>query len=376
MDLARFQDGFTYEEIMRQPHIWREALADLAGRKQEMRAWLAEYQQRVWVFTGCGTSYYLAQSGAALFERVTGLRTRAVPASEVLISPDLIFNRHEQHLLVAISRSGTTTETLRAMRAAGAGVGVPVLSVSCDAGSPLSREGDLRLTFPFPLEHSVVMTGSFTTMLLAILYLGLQAGGQEDKLALLDQVPAACAALLRRNEARIAEVADRRTSDFVFLAQGPFLGLANEAALKMKEMSISPSAGFHALEFRHGPMSVVTEKTLITFLLSQAGQALELQVATDMKKLGAEVAILHGAAADLEAPFADHCFAVPGHFGDLFSPFLYMPLLQLLGYYHARCKGIHPDRPKNLSAVVTLDDSGGMRLEEQLNGRLDGGHGH
>lgn len=375
MDLTRFQDGHTFAEIMRQPEIWRAAMAALSGNRAELAGWLKAHQERVWIFTGCGTSYYLAQSGAALFELVTGLRTRAVPASEILTYPQLVFNRHERPLLVAISRSGTTTETLRALSKARSGFGVPVLSISCDDASPLSREGDLRLTFPFPAEHSVVMTGSFTTMLLGILYLGLQAEGQQHHLEQLAEVPAVAAAWMAASQAGIAAVADRPASDFVFLAQGPYLGLANEASLKMKEMSISPSVCYHALEFRHGPMSVVSDKTLITLLLSDAGRALELRVAADMKKLGAEVAVLHAAAAALEAPFIDHGFTAPGSFGDLFNPFLYMPLLQLLGYYHARSKGIDPDRPRNLTAVVTLDESGGLTLTDAVNGHHSSGNG-
>jgi len=356
MELDRIQDGHTYREIVRQPAIWREALAVLAGQRREMGDFIAAHRERLWTFTGCGTSYYLAQSGAALFEMVTGLRTRAVPASEILIYPELVFNPRDQHLLVAFSRSGTTTETLRAVRKAKAELKLPVLPISCDMASPLSREGDFRLTFPFPAERSVVMTGSFTTMLMAILYLALQSGAHAARLAMLEKIPASCEELIGSSESRIAAIADRREADFVFLAQGPYLGLANEAALKMKEMAISSSVGFHALEFRHGPMSVVTDKTMIVMLLSEPGRQLELQVAADMKKLGAEVVLMHGADRKIDASYIDHLFGVPARFGDLFNPFLFMPLLQLFGYYHARFKGIHPDRPKNLTAVVTLND--------------------
>ena len=356
MDLTQFQDGHTYQEIKRQPALWREALAALGAKKKELQEWINTNRDRVWVFTGCGTSYYLAQSGAALFEMVTGIRTRAVPASEVLIYPNLIFNPHDQYLLIAISRSGTTTETLRAARKAKSELQLPLLSISCDANSPLSQAGHYSITFPFPAEKSVVMTGSFTTMLLSILCLALYSSGSGEQLARLDEIPAASAALMRDFEAAIAAVAAREGADFVFLAQGPYLGLANEASLKMKEMSISQSVGFHALEFRHGPMSIVTERTLITVLLSQSGQDLELQVAADMKKLGAEVMILHASTRPMDKTLADHEIRVPDTCGDLYAPFLYMPLLQLFGYYHARHRGIHPDQPKNLSAVVTLDE--------------------
>jgi len=101
---------------------------------------------------------------------------------------------------------------------------------------------------------------------------------------------------------------------------------------------------------------VVTDKTVIVLLLSEACRRLELQVAADMKKFGSTVALLHSVDGKLGGSHLDHLFGVPARFGDLFNPFLFMPLFQLFGYYHARFKGIHPDRPKNLTAVVTLTD--------------------
>ncbi len=356
MDLSILQNGHTYQEIVRQQEIWQGALASWPDQKNEHQEIIEKFRERVWVFSGCGTSYYLAQTGAALFEMITGFRTRAVPASEILTYPRLVFNPHDHYVLVALSRSGTTTEIVRAARKTKNELNCPVLSISCDTTSPLSKEGDHRLTFPFPAEKSVVMTGSFTTMLLSIVYLALQAKPQNVWSAWLEKIPAVSTDLMRKSESAVAAVADRRETDFVFLAQGPYLGLANEASLKIKEMSISPSVSYHALEFRHGPMSIVTGHTLITILVSEAGRTLELQLAEDMKKLGAQVLLLHSSKAPLQNVGIDFSLQVPDQFGDSLNAFLYMPLLQLLGYYHARCKGIHPDQPKNLTAVVTLKD--------------------
>ncbi len=354
MDLTKYQTGCTYQEIIRQQEIWRTALSSLFGQRSLHGQWVKKFKDHVWVFSGCGTSYYLAQTGACLFEMITGFRTRAVPASEILTYPQLVFNPRDRHLLVAISRSGTTTEILWAAQKVKKDLHLPVLTISCDSQSPMAQEGDYQLVFPFPSEQSVVMTGSFTTMLFSIVYLALQDGANEGALAKLKRVAQVSQKFMQKNETAIAEIAAAKTSDFVFLAQGPFLGLANEASLKIKEMSISSSVSFHALEFRHGPMSIVTGDTLVTIILSEGGHSYELQLARDLKKLGARLLLLHGTDGSIADNTADFSIQVPSGYGDWFNSFLYMPLLQLLGYYYAKYRGINPDKPKNLTAVVTL----------------------
>lgn len=356
MDLANHQNGYTYQEIVRQQKIWKEALTSLSLKGAEHKKWFRDLRDRVWVFSGCGTSYYLAQTGSSLFEMITGLRTRAVPASEILTYPGLVFNQQEQHVLMAISRSGTTTEIVRAVQKTKRELDIPVISISCNGQSPLAQEGQYRLLFPFQPEQSVVMTGSFTTMLLSIVHMALQSKQSDALMESLAEISGISEKVMQEHEKTVVQVASSGVTDFVFLAQGPYLGIANEASLKMKEMSISSSVSFHALEFRHGPMSVVTENTLITILLSQSGEKYELSLAEDMKKMGAKVLLL-GAANGLESDNkADFYIQVPGGFGDVFNSFLFMPILQLLGFYHAIHKGINPDQPKNLTAVVKLND--------------------
>ncbi|HPR88929.1 MAG TPA: SIS domain-containing protein [bacterium] len=348
-------DNFTYREIHRQPEIWRGALAALAAAQNEHRSLLREYRDHLWVFTGCGTSFYLAQTAAALFSELTGLRSKAVPASEILIYPELVFNPHERTLAVAFSRSGTTTEIVRAVEKTRDELGIPVLSISCDPASPLALACEHHVTFPFPTEQSVVMTGSFTTMLLSLVQTALQGRELTEPAALLEQLPAAAAAVLHLADALLPGITARAFSQFVFLAQGPFYGLANEAALKMNEMSLSASRSFHALEYRHGPMSTTTTETLITLLASEKGLCYELQMAADMKKLGAQILLLHDRSLTQVPAEVDFDLCVPGPGGDLANALVYMPVLQLLGYYNALQRNQNPDQPHNLSAVVKLE---------------------
>lgn len=347
--------NFTYQEIIRQQSGWEKALAQLEMNRPSILGALAPFRDRVWVFCGCGSSYYLAQTAGAAFEMITGIRTRVVPASEILMLPELVFNPRDSYLLVSLSRSGTTTETVRATQKARNEFKLPVLAVSCNPASTLNRESEIHLSFPFEPERSVVMTGSFTTMLLSVIYTAYLLSSRPADGAALMPVPDASRKVMQASEAMLRELVSGPYHDFVFLGQGALLGIANEAALKMQEMAISVSQGYHSLEYRHGPMSTVTGGTLLTILSSSASAPYDAQLARDMKKLGARVLLLTGASGNARPHGVDEQIEIPGDFGDMLIPLLYMPLLQMLAYYRAISQKIDPDNPKNLSQVVELD---------------------
>ena len=141
---------------------------------------------------------------------------------------------------------------------------------------------------------------------------------------------------------------------FFFLGSGPLYGLACEAMLKMKEMSLSYSEAYHVLEFRHGPKSMVDATSLVVGLLSENAFVEECAVLADMRRLGARtLAIVPDDKAD--SAIADSLVTLPDDRSSI-SPSLvfYLPILQLLAYYRSRSKGLDPDGPRNLTAVVTL----------------------
>ena len=213
---------------------------------------------------------------------VTGLRTRAVPASEILIYPELVFNRVIAPP-VAFSRSGTTTETLRAVRKAKAELKLPVLPISCDMASPLSREGDFRLTFPFPAERSVVMTGSFTTMLMAILYLDLQSGDHAARLDMPENIPGSCEELMGSTNPGCGDrgPAVRR---ICLPGRGPtWFGQRG----RPEDEEWHSSHGFHALESATARCRV-TDNHDRHGCFPEPGRQLELQRCADMQEVGAE----------------------------------------------------------------------------------------
>jgi glucosamine--fructose-6-phosphate aminotransferase (isomerizing) len=143
--------------------------------------------------------------------------------------------------------------------------------------------------------------------------------------------------------------------DYVFLGQGPFHGIAREAALKVMEMSCSYSQVFHTLEFRHGPKAIVTPATCLTFFLSETAQKEEAEVLSEMKELGgATVAICNRAGETIQQ--ASDLVVQMDTAGDelaLLAP--YTVPCQLMGFFTGLRKGLNPDEPKNLTRVVILD---------------------
>jgi glutamine---fructose-6-phosphate transaminase (isomerizing) len=133
---------------------------------------------------------------------------------------------------------------------------------------------------------------------------------------------------------------------FYFLGSGIRHGLACEVNLKMKEMTLTHSEAFHFLEFRHGPMSMVNQSAVILGMLSDANRAHEAKVLSEMKTLG-------GTAIGLGEQDTDVKFqsGIP----ESVRGVLYLPVLQLMAFYRSVAKGLNPDRPNHLSAVVRLD---------------------
>lgn len=341
----------TYKEIMEQPAAWEDArLAFLARQDDVQSAWNAAGVQRV-LFTGCGSTYYLSQTAASLFEAQTGVPASAYPGSEFLLFPDRVLQGAEHTLLVTISRSGTTTETLLAQQAFRRHGGRANWAITCYPQSPLAVEADLVLPAVAGQEQSVAQTKSFASMLFLAQLMAAALGGQDTAIA--EALPAIGTELLQNSEALMADLGGRLDYDrLVFLGSSYQHGVASEAMLKMTEMSLSFSSAFHFLEYRHGPMSLATEKALISGLLSDKAFAREQQVLMEMKELGAATLALNPTSFAIDS---DWQIALPDNLPDWARPVLFLPPLQLLAFYRSMAKGLDPDNPRNLTAVVYLD---------------------
>lgn len=345
--------SYTWQEIVSQPQTWRATLDLFTRDKAALEGFLSQADFDQILIVGCGSTHYLAQAAAAILAHCTGIPACGLPSSELWLFPSL--HPIAQALLLAVSRSGATTETLRALERFQDIKTGPAVAITCCPESPLARQADFVLVAREGQEQSIAQTRSFTSMLLLTQALTAVLASDEGMLERLHRLPGA----LEDMVARLGNLPERLGADqdierFFFLGGGPLYGLANEAMLKTKEMSISYAEAYHPLEFRHGPMSVVNENTLVVGFLSDTGLAVELRVLEEMQRLGARTLALTEDASVFRNWRAEHVVELRSGLDEWERGPLYLPVVQRLAYHRAVAKGLDPDRPSNLKAVVEL----------------------
>jgi len=356
----------TLAEIFSQPHIWAET--DLHLKKSHLLDHLTDTfsPRSPWLFVGCGSSYYLSRLIAALWTKHFYIPATGVPASELLFAPEETLRRIGAEQIVLMSRSGETTEVLRAAELLQSYKTVQTLGVTCNPLSVLEKLCTHTFKLDWADEKSTVMTRSFTAILLAFQRLGLQFVGDTQLSSALDQLPRKGQLWFDENAHKIQSFAGKRKfSDYVFLGQGVHYWLAQEAGLKVTEMSSSYAQVYHSLEFRHGPRSIAGPETLITFYISDAAKEAEATLVRELKELGAVTCVIVNRATPelkahsdllielaLDGPeFARYALtAIPAH---------------LLGTAVGLRKGLNPDAPKNLTRAVVLSSHVGSRTAKR-----------
>ncbi len=285
------------------------------------------------VVIGCGSSYHLAFSVAALLNEA-GTHAMAVPGGEWWLRPQAYVPAGTRVQVVAISRSGESSETVRAAERSRAD-GHRVTAFTCTPDSSLVRAADTVVSAATHAEEGIVMTSSASLMLLMGLHLAghaLEPGTVAAAGILLDQVSEAAPSLLAGRE------------HFVFLGTGPLWGIAREGALKLQEMSLAMVEAYPTLDYRHGPISLADERTLVVMLDAPDAAADETKLVGELQARGARVLGLGGAG--------DVRFDVQGQAA--LRGLTLLPALQILGERLAQAKGLDTAAPRGLTKVIVL----------------------
>ena len=349
----------TLAEILSQPQIWSETDARLR-ESQLLEKYAALFSPRSpWLFVGCGSSYYLSRLIAALWTKHFYIPATGVPASELLFAPEETLRRLGAEQVVLMSRSGETTEVLRAAELLQKHKTVQTLGVTCNPQSPLEPLCTHTFQPSWADEKSTVMTRSFTAILLAFQRLGLQFVSDEQYSAALDRLPQRGQCWLDDQAKKIRDFAGRmKFADYVFLGQGVHYWLAQEAGLKVTEMSSSYAQVYHSLEFRHGPRSIAGPNTLITFYISDAAAEEETLLAEELKQLGAGICVIANRATPALRKHSDLLVEL-GLEGPEFARYAVSAIpAHLIGTAIGLRKGLNPDAPKNLTRAVVLGSNG------------------
>jgi glucosamine--fructose-6-phosphate aminotransferase (isomerizing) len=362
-------ETFMLKEIHEQADAVAETIADRTVREDgvdlDEAASLSDEQlakvKRI-VVVACGTSYHAGLIGRYAIEEWARVPVEVEVASEYRYRNPVV---GEDDLVIGITQSGETADTLAAMRLAGER-GATVLAVTNVMGSQATRDADGVLFTRAGLEIGVAATKTFLCQV-AVMYLlalklaelrgTLDADRRRELIADLKHVPAAIAELLDGEEARIQPVAERFGPSSFFLYIGRHVGLpvALEGALKLKEISYIATDAYAAGEMKHGPIALLDEATPVVAVATDS-PVLE-KVVSNMQEVRARGAHVIAVATEGNTEIGEHAevvLRVPS-IDWMLQPILAIIPLQLLAYAIARTRGLNVDQPRNLAKTVTVE---------------------
>ncbi|MCK4819645.1 SIS domain-containing protein, partial [bacterium] len=335
--MSELKGMFTYKEILSQGQIWEKTIPTIMESLSVNSDWKKrEYDE--YLIIGCGSTHYLSLAAASMWSIITKKTAYAFPSSEFWLYPKMCITT-KNPTLITISRSGQTTETLNAMDVFKEITTKKSITISCYENSEMVKRSEFSLVAKDAWEKSIAQTRSFSSMYIATQLLAGWFIGGNTFLGELKKLPSLFEALVAKYKSLAKLLGEnKKIQQFVFLGSGPYFGLAEECMLKMKEMSLSVSQGFRLLEYRHGPMSVATENTLIIGMINSERQNEELSVLKNMKSLGATtLAIVDKAPQNLMG--LDYIVEMNSGISDIARAILNLPILQLLAFYRAKMNG-------------------------------------
>ena len=231
--------------------------------------------------------------------------------------------------------------------------GVKSLAITCDADS--SKYNDYMLLSPETPEDSVIMTRSFTSMIYLAVVMSYYVGGKKEKIEQLKDYAANAESFLKATDEMAKKIVAEHPECnlFITLGQGINYGIANECMNKMKEMSLSNSEAYYTLEYRHGPMSLVDDKTLIILLGNEDTVDGDAKLLTQMKEYGAKVLAI-GNNASKDFTDVDYTLDMPYGYDSLQNAPIIGFIGQLIGYYVAELKNLNADSPRHLTQAIVI----------------------
>jgi len=366
---------FMQKEIFEQPRSVRDTLLGRISQEtgkvflDEMNITEDEFRAFDDVkIVACGTSWHAGLAGKFMIEHLAGIPVEVDYGSEFRYRDPIVGRRS---LIIAISQSGETADTLAAERE-GRQKGAKVVSICNVVGSMLTRESSGTIYTHAGPEIGVASTKAFTGQLTALLLTALYLGQVRGKLASptsqhlmqeLTRVPQKIQSILQ-HDAQIESLSRRffRNSDFLYLGRGIHYPIALEGALKLKEISYIHAEGYPAGEMKHGPNALIDENLPVVIIATRdesdaASMLLYEKTISNLQEVKARDGIVIAVVSEgdkLARETADHVIEIPTA-PDLISPIVEIVPLQLLAYHIAVRRGCDVDQPRNLAKSVTVE---------------------
>ena len=341
---------FMLKEIHEQPQVAREVLHMLAGSSDVQAVVDQMKSARNLYFIGCGTSYHACLAGAVYFARLAGRAVIPVIAPQFI--PQYLPTVGSQDVGLFVSQSGETKDVLNALYAAEK-QGMQCYGLANVIGSTLTKASICSLPLCCGYEISVPATKTFTNQIITFLYLAYRMAGRDTRA--LDAIPGLMEQTIALTTPQVQAITPdvNAWEDCYSLGYGTTYPMALEGALKLKEITYSHCEGMLSTEFKHGPLSAITEGFPVLFSVSPEDVPVIVSGINEVTCRGGRAIAIGQENASLRANASD-LIVLPEASPEISSLLSVLPL-QLLSYYMSVARGYDPDFPRNLSKTLTVD---------------------
>ncbi len=362
-------DHFMLKEIYEQPRSINDSLRGrLDVRKGAVTlGGIKDYEQKFTnaqrlIIVACGTSWHAGLVGEYLFEELARIPVEVEYASEFRYRNPIV---NENDIVLAISQSGETADTLAALELA-KGKGATILGICNVVGSTISRLTDAGSYTHAGPEIGVASTKAFTAQVTLLTLMALKIGRKKGTIlesrfrliiSALDSIPNQVEQLLETCNDQVKYIADqfKDSRNFLYLGRGVNFPVALEGALKLKEISYIHAEGYPAAEMKHGPIALIDEEMPMVVIATK--DASYEKVVSNIQEAKARKGIVIAVVTEGDTQvkeIADYTIEIPAT-NDLLVPLLATIPLQLLSYHIAVMRGCNVDQPRNLAKSVTVE---------------------
>lgn len=351
-----FEQPETIQNTTRGRLLFKEGKVKLGGPKLSIQE-IKELKKIV--ITACGTSYYAGLTGEYLLEKFTQIPVEVEYASEFRYRDPIL---DKNTLVIAISQSGETADTLAAVREAKR-KGAKTLGIVNVVGSTIAREVESGVYIHAGPEIGVASTKAFSAQVIGLILLALWLGQEsisktkrKEIISAINKLPDQIKKILAKDKEikKLARIY-KNSRNFLFLGRGYNFPVALEGALKLKEISYIHAEGYPAAEMKHGPIALIDKDMPVVFVAIK--DSVYDKIMSNIEEVKARSGKIIAIATEGDEEIkkkADHIIYIP-HTLECLTPLLTVVPLQLLAYHIAVLRGCHVDQPRNLAKSVTVE---------------------
>ena len=342
----------TEKEILNTPNSLKKTYSYFCERAEDIKAFFKNNTNRKFTFFGCGSSFMLSKSASILFSSFANTSASAIAAGEYIVNPDFWKETVKDSIVVTISRSGKTSEMVKAVKHIKETLGCDVISISMKDNNDIMPMAQLNMTLDWCYDNSVCQTRTVTNLYTSILLLASYYNNDE---ALRESVRVACETnekFQADNREALEKIAALDWTDVTVLADGPVRGIAEEGALAFTEITMLTGRYFPMLDYRHGPIVISGKKSLTIMLINPAEDSLQKDMVADVMSHGGPVVVVSKHKDNIYGATAHILIEGIENFAAWGIPFIY--LSQMTSLIKSVNMGGNPDAPKGLDAFIIL----------------------